>query len=335
MGDVAARVGVSRQLVSLVLRDQPGASVETRERVRRAADELGYRPDIAARMLRRRTSQYLGVAFHMQHSSEVDIVESLYPAAELRGYSVVLSAMTPTREERTAVEELLGYRSEAIILIGSHMGAGALRLLADRVPIVAVGRATLNAGCDVIRSDGDRGMSQAVEHLVTLGHRHVAYLHGSDMPGAGTRQRGYKRAMKRFGLAEQVLVVRGDYTEEAGADAAHRLLGEQGSLPTAVIACNDHMAVGLIHSLLRAGLAVPDDVSVVGYDDSRIARLSYVDLTSVRQDPAAMSEEAVRAAVDRISRVSERPRLVVVPTILVVRGSTGTPRPTERVAMRP
>jgi DNA-binding LacI/PurR family transcriptional regulator len=325
MADVASRVGVSRQLVSLVLRDAPGPSPETRQRVRQAAEELGYSPDIAAQMLRRKGTKYLGVIFTIEHNSEAAIVEHMHVAAAERGYSLVLGSRSSSRDERTAVEELIGYRCEALILISPTMSAASLRRLTKRVPLVCLGSGNPRLGYDIVRSAGDLGIGLAVEHLAALGHQEIAYIHGRDMPGSELRHQGYLSAVANRRLRPDVIVVRGDYTEEAGARAA-TLLAERPALPTAVVTNNDHAALGLTLSLLRAGLSVPDDVSIIGYDDSRIAQLSSLDLTSVLQDPTQMGDVAVDCALSRIS--GERSHAVerVIPTSLSVRSSTGAPR---------
>lgn len=327
MTDVAVRAGFSRQLVSLVLRGAAGASPQTRDRVLQAAAELGYSPDIAARTLRRRTSAYLGVVFTPAHSAESDVVEHMYSAAAAAGYGVVLSALTPARDQRTAVQELLGYRSEALILIGSTMSPADIRSLGRRAPVVTVGggAADVAGGVDVVRSAGDQGIAANVGHLVALGHRDIAFVHTPDMPSSTLRQQGYISAMRVAGLSTRTVVVAEGYTEDAGAMAAGMLLAE-GPLPTAVVTGNDQAGLGLVHVLLRHGLGVPKDVSVTGFDDSRIARLSMLDLTSARQDAAEMSAMAVHAAVRRIGDPGLPPaEFVTVPT-LVVRGSTGLPR---------
>jgi DNA-binding LacI/PurR family transcriptional regulator len=335
MGDVAARAGVSRQLVSLIFRNEPGASAETRARVLNAAEELGYRPDTAARMLRRKNSNYLGVLFRPQHAPESDVITGIYQEAAEFGYDVVLSAVTPDRDEQTAVKELLGYRCEALIVIGSHMGAGELKQLAARVPVVSVGggRADLKTGCDIVRSAGDVGVAQAVDHLVELGHRHIAYVHGPRMPSAKVRHEGYLRAMRRHKLPAQTVMTPDDYIEESGAGAAETLLSDE-VLPTAVVAGNDHAALGLIHVLLRAGVTVPQHMSVTGFDDSRIAQLSYVDLTTVHQDGMEMGNVAVRAAAERITGARADPTETVIMPALVVRGSTAPPRSSSAVPTR-
>lgn len=328
MADLAAHLGVSRQLVSIVLRDMPGASPETRERVRRAATELGYRPHIGARTLRQTRSRHIGVAFTPAHATEPDIVEAIYPTAAKHGYQVVLSPQTRTRSTPQAVEELLGYRCAAVIVIGPELAGAALKALAKRVqvPVVVIGWGDRNRAFDVVRSAGDAGVELAVAHLVQLGHRQIAYVHAAAMPPAPLRLQGYTRAVAEAGLEIDVVTVPGeDYTEEAGAVAGRQLL-ERSQLPTAVVTGNDQVAVGVLQVLARAGVAVPGTVSLTGFDNSRFARQSSVDLTSASQDPEQMGEAAVAAAVRRIQDPTLRPSLFVVEPDLMVRTSTGRPR---------
>jgi DNA-binding LacI/PurR family transcriptional regulator len=327
MADIAAHLGVSRQLVSIVLRDMPGASQETRDRVTAVARQLGYSPHIGARTLRQTRSRQLGVAFAPAHATEPDIVEAIYPAAAARGYQVVLSAQTHTRSTAVAVEELFGYRCAAIIVIGSLMTAAATRALAKRakVPLVMVGAGERSTVFDVVRSAGDRGIALAVDHLVELGHREIAYVHTASMPPAALRLRGYQEAIAGAHLPSDVVNIAGaDFTEESGAVAGRELLA-RSELPTAVVMGNDQQAVGLLQVLSRAGVSVTGQVSLTGFDDSRFATLSSVDLTSVRQDPKAMGQAAVAAAARRIDALSLRPSLHVVDPTLVVRSSSGLP----------
>jgi DNA-binding LacI/PurR family transcriptional regulator len=327
MADIANHLGVSRQLVSLVLRELQGPSAATRERVMRAAEELGYSPHMAARTLRQSKSRHLGVAFTPAHATEPDIVERIYPAAARCGYTVVLSAQTATRSTTQAVEELLGYRCAAVVIIGGDLGAKQLALLAKRakVPVVVVGWGRRNSAYDVVRSAGDVGISLAVRHLVALGHRSVTYVHCESMPPAALRLEGYLSAASKAGLEPAVLRVEGDdFTEEAGASAARQLM-KRASLPTAVATGNDQIAVGLMQVLTRGGVPVPERVSVTGFDDSRFARLSSVDLTTARQDPGEMGDAAVAAALRRIDSPSSRPAEAVIEATLVIRGSTSTP----------
>jgi len=332
MADIAAHLGVSRQLVSLVLRDAPGASEETRLRVRQAATELGFSPHVGARSLRRTRSTDLGVVFTPAHPTETEILEHIYPAASACGYDVILSAQTATRSTGQAVEELLGHRCAGLIVIGSPLSQAGLRAVSQRspVPVVDVGYGRRNAHYDVVRSAGDVGIDDMVTYLAWLGHRRITYVDPSAMPTAALRRRGYVRATGRLDLPADVLAVpgeytRGDYFEEVGSAAA-RILLRRDELPTAVVAPNDHTAVGLLQILLRAGVRVPEDVSITGFDDAPIARLTSVDLTTVRQDPHLMGVAAVEAAVRRIRDRDLKPGETVVPTTVVERGSTAGPR---------
>lgn len=327
MADIAATLGVSRQLVSIVLRDQPGASAETRERVKVAARQLGYSPHVGAQVLRQHSSKQLGVVFAPAHATEPDIVQAIYPSASEQGYQVVLSATTSTRNSMQALEELLGYRCAALIIIGSDLGQAELRSLARRatVPLVAVGAGRRNRTYDVVRSAGDEGIALCVRHLVELGHVDITYVHASSMPPSALRLAGYIRAAEELSLKPRVIELAGDYTEECGAEAGRRLLAGR-SLPTAVVMGNDQAAVGLLLTLARAGVSVPQDVSVTGFDDSHFASLTAVDLTTVRQDPEQMGRRAVEAALRRLRDPEAKPAEVVTRTSLVVRTSTARPR---------
>ncbi|MFD0773095.1 DUF3830 family protein, partial [Streptomonospora algeriensis] len=179
MGDVAAHVGVSRQLVSLVMRGQPGPSDESRRRVREAAEELGYRPHTAAQLLRRTRSRQIGVLFNMDQPHNVELVESLYACAQDVGYGIALSANVPSRDERQAIEELLGLRSEALILTGPSSGPlPELGRVAEQVPVVQVSRSAPVPGADLVRTSEAPGMSSAIGYLADLGHRDIVHVDG-------------------------------------------------------------------------------------------------------------------------------------------------------------
>ncbi len=328
MGDVARVAGVSRALVSIVFRNAPGASAQTRDRVLEVARDLGYQPHTAAQGLRRGRSNQLGVAFTPRHPFEVEILEGMYPAAEALGYRLVLSAMTPTRRVETAVEELIGYRSEALILVGLELEDPEALGSALRVPVVRISRHP-DSRSDVVRSDDEKGTRDAVDFLVGLGHRRIVHVDGGSMPGADDRRGGYLDSMRRHGLGDLARVIPGDYTEESGARAATTLLAEP-SLPTAVITGNDWCAFGVLSTFARAGVAVPDQVSVVGYDDSRLAQLPFVQLSSVRQDAAMMGEMAVRAAAERLDGRRATPREIILEPRFVPRSTTAVSR--ERAA---
>ncbi|MGW1802227.1 LacI family DNA-binding transcriptional regulator [Streptomyces sp. NPDC001984] len=327
LADVAVRAGVSTALVSIVMRGVKGASAATRERVLEAAQDIGYRPDTRARLLRSNRSRLLGVQFGLQHPFHADLVEGIYAAAEPAGYQVALSAVAPSRSEQHAVDALLGDRCEALILLGPQAPAARLRVLADQLPVVCVARRLRppSGNVDVVRTADDEGARQAVDHLVAMGHRDIAHIDGGKAPGAADRRRGYRTAMKHHDLGHHIRVLPGGLTEDDGAAAARMLLGSQPR-PTAVLAFNDYSATGVLDTLLRSGVTVPDEISVVGFDDIHLASLAHINLTTIRQDTLTLTQHAVTTAIAHLEGERTPVRETVIPPHLVIRATTATPR---------
>ncbi len=329
MEDVATEAGVSRALVSIVFRDRPGASDATRQRVRAAAERLGYAPDHRARLLSRSRTGLIGVVYGLRHEFHGEVVEALYAAAAPGGYEIALSGSAPGRDERAAIAGLLSYRCEALVLVGSALSTAALAELSARVPLVVMARTAAKSGADVVRTDDVAGGLLATRHLLGLGHRDIACVEGGRASGSAERRRGYRRALQTAQQSTEPAIeprlVMGGLTEDEGTTAAEAMLADHRSgtraLPTAVVAFNDRCALGLLTTFRAHGVDVPGDVSVVGYDDSRVAHLPWADLTTVRQDTSLLAAEAVRLAVERIEHVGP-PSDVVVPPELIVRGST-------------
>jgi DNA-binding LacI/PurR family transcriptional regulator len=326
MEDVAAKAGVSRALVSLVFRDQPGASETTRDRVYEAAAELGYRPDTAAQMLARSRTKVLGVMVTMRNTFHADLVDAIYPVAEDLGYDILLSATSPSRDERQAVEALLGHRCEGVLLLGPNLDPDYVTHVGRQSAVVPVGRRYPDCGVSSVHAAEAKGVRQVIDHLVELGHHDIAHVDGGDRPGAPERRKAYRAAMRRHGLTDHIRVLPGRHTEAAGVSAAQELLADPDRLPTAVFASNDRSAIGLLDTFQRAGLTTPGDISVAGYDDSLLAQLSHIDLTTVNQNPQRQGELAVRAAVEAIEHPDTGPQDHAVDPQLVIRGTTGKPR---------
>jgi DNA-binding LacI/PurR family transcriptional regulator len=320
--DVAARVGVSTASASLVLRGAPGPSAETRRRVLEAAAELGYRADRTASLLARRRRHLLGVMLDVRNPFHAELVEEIQVEADRIGYEVVLSTLSRTHDEERAIASLLDFRCEAVLLLGPDTADDALDRLAARVPVVAIGRRVRSSVVDVVRSADHVGVAEALTHLIGLGHRRIAFVDGGRGAVAYARRRGYREAMRRAGLEPQVIP--GDHTEEGGIRAG-RLLAAAPERPSAVVASNDRCAVGLLDAFVRAGLEVPRDISLVGYDDSILARLAHIDLTTINQDAPSQAVHAVGAAVARLDDGRRQPVEVVLRPRLVVRGSTARP----------
>lgn len=326
--DVAARVGVSTGTVSLVLNNSSGPSAATRERVLAAAAELGYRPDRTASRLARRRSCLIGAMLDVRNTFHAELVADLHDVAEAAGYDLLLSTITPTRDSRRAIETLMDSRCEALILLGPDAPTSRLTALGEQMPVVVIGRRLRSTSVDVVRTDDEHGVASAVDHLVGLGHRRIAYADGVRGTIATDRRSGYLRGLRTHGLADTAMVIAGGQNEVSGSVAARELL-DAGEPPTAVIAFNDRAALGLLDGLLRAGVRVPMDMSVVGYDDSPSAHLPQVDLTTVSQDTRHQAEEAVAAVLERLDGGRTQRREVVLEPQLVVRRTTAPPRTTR------
>jgi DNA-binding LacI/PurR family transcriptional regulator len=325
MRDVADHIGVSRQLVSLVMRNAPGPSAESRDRVLAAAEELGYRPHASARLLRQSRTHTIGVAFEITNPFQVRVVERMFAEAAHRGFTLALGPFLAGKEIDQVISELIEERVEALIAFNPDPASPALAEAFSRMPVAWLGEWTTALEADNIHVDERDGLRRAVEHLVAFGHRRIAYAGGEGGNVGRDRADAYREAMTGVGLADEIDVVSSSFFEEDGAAAARTLL-ERGQLPTAVVCSGDQSAVGLLAVFARAGVRVPDDVSVIGFDDSYLAGLSYHQLTSVHQDVEETVEASLDAVIDRIQGGVGPRRVVATATDLTVRASTGPAR---------
>lgn len=320
--DLAEASGFSVALVSIVMRDAPGASAETRQRVKEVANRIGYQPNWLARGLRRSNSGLLGVSFAISHPFHADLVRHLYQASFGKDVDLVLSAHLPGRSEERAAATLLDKRCEAVILLGPTMPAEEVAALARDVPVVAVARRLEGiSGVDVVRSDDRAGEAMAVDHLASLGHRRIAHVDGGTQAGAPERRAGYCEAMAGRGLDSEIRVVPGGI-EESDGYAATMALFDSGPAPTGILAFNDECAAGVLSAAAVLGCRVPEDLSVVGYDDSRRAVTTRVPLTSLAQTYEALAAATIDRAITQARERSEALEIVTKPE-LVIRESTG------------
>ncbi|MFE2753694.1 LacI family DNA-binding transcriptional regulator [Actinosynnema sp. NPDC059335] len=324
MDDVAARAGVSRALVSLVMRGSPRVSEQRRAAVLRAAEELGYSPHAMARSLASRTSHVLGVMVSDLHNAFfAEVVDGLDAVATEQGFDLILNTggRRPARERR-ALRSLLSFRPAGLALLSPVVPSADIARAAEQTSVVLVGRSSRLAGVDTVNDDGERGLALAVEHLVSLGHRRIAHLDGGGGSQAAPRRRGYLAAMASHGLAPRV--VASEYTDAAGARAVRGLL-DGGDLPSAIVSCNDFNAVGVISALEEAGFRVPADVSVVGYDNTSLAALRHVSLTTIDQPRNEFGRLAAEALLQRVRGERAEPVRRLLRPSLVVRSTTAPP----------
>jgi DNA-binding LacI/PurR family transcriptional regulator len=259
------------------------------------------------------------------HEFHGDLVTQLYAATEDRGYELVLSGVTPDRKERRAAQDLLAFRCDAVILLGPSARLADLAAIGRQTPTVVVARAATAEGLDVVRTDDLTGAELATQHLLELGHRRILHVDGGRAPGAAERRRGYQAAMRAAGLGQLVRIVPGGLTEAEGSRAANTLIdGRDPDSATAAVVFNDQSAVGFLATLRASGITVPEHVSVVGYDDSRLARASWARLTTIGQDSAAIARAAVERAIARIAGEPTGKPVLIKPT-LVERATTAPP----------
>ena len=321
LSDVAKRAGVSTALASIVMRDAPGASPASRQRILAVARELGYRPDARARSLASLKSHVIGVLFGRAGRFHFELIDGLYVAAEEQGWDLVLSALTASRDEKRALDSLHDFRFDALVMLGPPVPEP---LLSGRLPVVVVGWHVDHPDVDIVRTSDEHGMALAVQHLVDLGHRHIAHLQGGDGLVAVARRDAYVHAMRVHGLEPEIRILPCDGEDQLDGQRAARALVEDPSLlPTAIVAFNDDIAAAAMSVLAQHGLSVPGDISIIGFDDSVLARSPGVDLTSVQQVPQEMARLAVGRVVARCDGSEVAGREIVLEPELIVRRTTG------------
>lgn len=327
MEDVAARAGVSRALVSLVMRDSPKVSEHRRRAVLEAAKDLGYQPHIMARSLASRTSNIVGVMVSdLRNAFFADVVEGMDAAARDAGLELILNTgRRSAARERAALESLLSFRPGGIILLSPVLPAAAIREAAQQGPVVLVSRSSTIPDVDTVNDDGEIGAALAVDHLAALGHRRIVHLDGGAAFSAAARRRGYRIAMERHGL--EPMVIPSEHTDSAGIAAVQRLLNlfSRNNFPTALVCGNDFNAVGAMSALEEAGLRVPDDVSIVGYDNTSLAALRHVSLTTIDQPRTQIGRLAIEALVERLRDGRTEPLRRRLKPSLIVRSTTAPP----------
>jgi DNA-binding LacI/PurR family transcriptional regulator len=307
LSDVAARAGVSHQTVSRVVNGHPNVAPSTRERVQQAITELGYRPNAAARALVTGSTRTLGlVTSHINQYGPAQTLLGLEKAARAAGYSLSVAVLDEDSESamREAVDRFVSQSVDAVIALSTYgQAVAALRRFESPVPLIAVqvGRASSRP---TVWVDQEFGGALATRHLLDLGHRTVHHVTGpTDSMEARGRLLGWRSELLAAG-APVPPVVCGDWWPQSGHDAGRELVarmrGGDGPEVTAVFVANDQMALGLLNALQEAGLSVPGDVSVVGFDDVPEAGFFTPPLTTVRQDFAELGRRGVQLVLARL-----------------------------------
>jgi DNA-binding LacI/PurR family transcriptional regulator len=324
---VARRAGVSKSLVSLVLRDSPHVSDARRRAVLDAIRDLGYRPNAAARSLTERRTRAVGVVLNdLRNPWYVDCLDGLNAVLHAGGMTMLLG---DGRLDRHADDRLLhtfmDMRVDGLVLVGSMPPSPTVTEAARRLPTVVAGsRDFALPHVDVSAQDDRLGAELATEHLLALGHRRVAHVAGDFLAVSQLRRRSYEDTMRRHGLAEEIRIEMCDLTEEGGHAAGLRLLAGPRR-PTAVFGVTDIACVGVLAAAAELRLEVPGDLSVIGYDNTYLARLRHLSLTSVDISSQEVGSHAARLLLARIDDPTAPGVEHLVTPSVVGRGSSAPP----------
>jgi DNA-binding LacI/PurR family transcriptional regulator len=324
MQQVAQKAGVSTALVSLVMRGASNVSDHRRKLVLEAADELGYRPNVLARNLASRRTQTIGVVLNDLHNPFfAEVADGIQSAADAADYRLLYGNGKHSIDgEAEAVETFLQFRVDGVILAGS-LDVATMERAARSAAVVVVGRTEQSESVDTVNTDDHAGAALAVDHLVQLGHQRIAHLDGGGGAGAAERSAGYVDSMYRHGLEKFVQIAAGNYDESGGQEGAAELLASKLT-PTAIFASNDLSAIGALDHIVSTGLSVPNDISVMGFDNTALSALSYVSLTTVNQPSDDLGHAAIDLLLQRLEGRTTSTQYVGAPT-LVVRTSTAPP----------
>lgn len=329
--DVAARAGVSRQTVSRVINNKDEVSPETRARVLAAVEELGYRPSAVARsMVAGRTCTLGCISPNLTDYTFACIIESAQAEARRQGYFILTGSAPTEADVEPLLEEMLQRQVDGLLVINPHADdrhRHFLPLVEKGMAVVYLNNTPQNEPVSSIRCDDHEGGYQATRYLIGLGHTAIATLVGPDNEECTSdRMAGYRQALDQAGLDfDSALTASGDWSATSGYQATQRLLAT-GQPFSAVFAQNDRMAVGSIRALQEAGRLVPDDVSVIGFDDIPLA--SYFDppLTTLRQPMEESGRRAARLLIETIQNPDRPPELVLTHARLIERASCAPPR---------
>lgn len=314
--DIAAEAGVSKSLVSLAVRGEPGVRAETRDRILDAADRLGYRSNPWARSLVRGRSQAIGVLVDdLRSGYHTDVVHGVEDVAEEAELAVVIGDARRDRDVlRARLDSMVALGVDGVVIVSGRADAETIGAFAGRLALVVVGRPVdLPPAVGQISNDDLSGARLAVHHLAALGHRRIVHVRGSLRPASLARGEAYRATMRELGLEDHARICDPDELLSAVVAGAE-------DAPTGVFCANDRIAIDLIGGAIDAGLKVPADLSIAGYDNIEMSSWLRPSLTSVDQPRREMGELALRQLRELIA--GGAPRHEVVAPSLVVRDST-------------
>jgi LacI family transcriptional regulator len=332
VSDVARRAGVSTMTVSRVINESGAVSPDTRARVNGAILELGYMPNVLARQLRSmRTRMIALVVTDIRNPFFTTIASGVEDTARARGYAVMFCSTYDSEvDESEYVRVLIQRRVDGVLLVPACGGGSSVQLLQKHgLPTVVLDRHLVDASVDEVRADSKGGAYEGVRHLVELGHRQIAILSGPQGVSTSTdRVAGYLEALTEASIAgDRGQILFGEFTEASGYSMARQVI-EAKPRPTAIFAANNFIAFGAMRAIREAGLRVPDDISLVAFDDLPPEWVFDPMLTVVTQPAYEIGTKAAELLLERLGGdAPDRPRGIVLPSCLIIRRSTAPPRP--------
>lgn len=325
---MADRAGVSTSTVSHVINETRYVSSDLQARVRQAMAELGYRPNALARSLRVKRSDTLGMIVpDIANAFFAEIVRAVEDVAFQQGYSLFLcNSERDLEKERLFTSVLVEKQVDGIVFVAVGASMELVEQLADVTPVVVIDRELAGLAVDVVLADNLAGGKMAAQHLVDLGHRRIACITGpSDLSLSAQRVIGYREVLQQAGVAyDERLVLRGSFDFASGYQCTAQLLALDEP-PTAIFACNDVMAMGALRAAAEAGCRVPQELSILGFDDAPLASYTTPPLSTVAQPVPDFGQTAIRMLLERIQDHALPPRRALLPMRLVVRASTAPP----------
>ncbi len=326
MKQVAERARVSTTTVSHVINNTRVVSEDARERVLAVIQELRYIPSAVARSLKNDRTHTLGMMIpNNSNPYFAEIIQSLEDACFELGYNIILcNSYDDPKKQAAYIRVLMEKRIDGLILVSSGSDEELTRLLADEgIPKVLVDRELDGVSADFIEADHEDGGYQATQYLISLGHRHIACVAGpQNILASAARIKGYQRALREAGLNfNPDYLIYADFTSLGGFNAFQHLLALPAR-PSAIFASNDLMAIGGICAANQVGIRIPDDLSVLGYDDIALASFSTPPLTTIAQPKQAIGRLTAEVLIDRIKHPDVSLRRELIKSKLVVRAST-------------
>jgi LacI family transcriptional regulator len=321
IGDVAAEAGVSVATVSKVINGRWGVAEDTSTRVRAVIEELGYQASLVAQSLRSHKTNVIGVLVADIEPFSAELLKGVARAIRGSGYELVVFSGCGRADDQVGWERRYLQRMSGTLCDGALLVTPSSVDVTYGAPVVAVDHNVASSALPTVDSDNLKGAVSATEHLLELGHRRIGFLAGRrDLESARLRERGYRTALRRAGIRIDASLIRvGGYQTDTAEEAARQLL-ERDDRPTAIFAANDVSALATISVAGALGVTVPDDLSVIGFDNVPEAALSEPPLTTIEQPIRQMGFDAAQILIRLIAK-QQVPEHTLLPTRLVVRGS--------------